>query len=117
LVGGKKSIVREAFNRGIGIVGSELRSDGRGEFRWNTAEETYGLRVRGKDERDGGAGGIRLVNRGEDLFHVLRTPLVIRRHAKGEEHGGRIAEESGRWVSWHHFPAKLFWKVGEHGAT
>ena len=92
LVGGKESVVRETFDRGIGKVGCDLRGNGGGKFRRDTAEETHGLGVRGKNERDGAAGGIRLVDGGKDLFHVLRTPLVLGRHAEGEQHGARIAE-------------------------
>ena len=39
VTGGKDSVVRKTFNRGIGIVGCELRGDRYGELRRYTTEE------------------------------------------------------------------------------
>jgi hypothetical protein len=70
-------------------VGAELTEEGRFKF-WRAAtEEADGLGLRSDDEGEGVTTGVRLVDGGEDLLHVLGPAEVSGRHADGEEHWGR----------------------------
>ena len=100
IVGGSKGMVGETAERACWVVGGKLGSDGRGKLRRDAAEETDGAAGTGEEEVEGAAVGIRLMNGGEGLLHVLRAAIVVRWNGKAEEHGRRIAKDSAGARSW-----------------
>ena len=91
-----KGIIGQPCDRGIGIVGAELTEEGRFKFRRDAREEADGLGVRSDDEGDGVTTGIRLVDGGEDLLHILGPAQVSGRDADGEEHWERRYQKDRR---------------------
>src|SRR5436189_171640 len=83
---GLQRLLRHALDRAVRILGVELVFDDGGQGVGTAAEEAGAVPASTDQKRQGQTVGIRLVDRGEGLVHVLRPAFSPSRHTERKQY-------------------------------